>query len=84
MCGNMRRLKLLARSLSEELEDSNMGPLQFHMLDHTDKDGSWFSALNFLNASPSEHLNSGIIKYMNMTSVRCDSTLESAVRAMNA
>lgn len=80
----IRRLKMVAKNLFEDLEDFNLFTLKFHMLDHIAEDVSRFGALNFVDASPFEHFNYVIKKFIRMTSMRRGSTLGEAVKVINS
>lgn len=65
---NIRRLKILANNLFEEFEDFN--------LDHITENLSRFGSLTILDASPYEYFNYFLIAVIEMTSMRCGTTLE--------
>lgn len=80
----IRRLKMLANKLIKEMKDFNLFTFKFHVLDHIMEDISQFGAINFSDVSLFEHFNYVIKNFIKMSSIRHGSTLEEAVRAMNA
>lgn len=74
----MRRLNILAKKLFKEGEYFNPFALKLHMLDLIVEDVSRFGTLNFLDASPFEHSNYVIKKFIRMTSMQRGSTMEEA------
>lgn len=57
MSENMLRLKLLSKSMFEDLDDINLFTIHFHMLYQIAKDVTLFGDPNFLDSSPTERFN---------------------------
>lgn len=78
---------MLKKSTGEilgHLEDVNLFPLKFHMLDNMVENASTFGNLAYLNVSPYEHFKFTIKRFIRMTLMQKRSTTEDSVCVMNA
>lgn len=81
--GSIRRLKLLAKKLFEDLENLNFLTIRFHILDHIVETISRFGHLNFLDASLFTLSNYDIYKSITISSLRRGNTMDEAGKEMN-